>query len=473
MIIESIAIENFQSHVNTVLEPAPAGQLTVIVGPSDSGKTAIIRALRWNYYDIPRGADFINVKANAARVTVAGTNGAQVTRERSRKGYNRYVANGQKYEGFGSEIPAEVLDATGVRPVTVGDLKLNLNLAEQLDGPFLGKSVSAPGRAKVLGKLAGTEEIDFAARQLGTDLYRRRLDEKTLSAGIKKLDEQIKGFDYLPALAGVIAELERVVAALKAARERRQKLTEARANLALASAGKAEAEAVIKRWAGLGEAQDRLVEAAGAGDWQRRLTRLEAVLAAIRVRILDAQYVSEKWRGLGAAAEDCAAAARASSRRAALERYRELSGQVRAAISENKKTARRLAGVNEAEAKVKQALVAGANAASIETLCQEMDLVRSAKQKAKAIIIQSENIEKAKALARSAESAASQLGRLGALGNKLRQAGAGARKSREAAVLWEQKVGELEGAYTDELIALGRCPVCGNDIDIQKLKEVV
>ena len=141
------------------MEPAPSRQLTVIVGPSDSGKTAIIRALRWLYYDIPRGTDFISVQERSARVTLSLADGNKVVRERSRTTYNRYLVNDQRFEGFKNIVPAEVMENTGVRPVTVGDLVLNLNLAEQLDGPFLGKSVSDPARAKVLGKLAGTGKL--------------------------------------------------------------------------------------------------------------------------------------------------------------------------------------------------------------------------------------------------------------------------------------------------------------------------
>lgn len=129
--ISSIKITDFQSHQKTILEPAPAGQLTCIVGPSDSGKTAVIRALRWLLYNTPQGADFIRVGSNSARVTIQYSDGQQVTRERSQKGFNRYEINGNRYEGFGSTVPLEVQEITGVRPVQIGDMEMCLNLAEQ------------------------------------------------------------------------------------------------------------------------------------------------------------------------------------------------------------------------------------------------------------------------------------------------------------------------------------------------------
>ena len=45
MKIQEVTIEGYQSHTNSTFRLSPG--LTVITGPSDAGKTAIIRALRW------------------------------------------------------------------------------------------------------------------------------------------------------------------------------------------------------------------------------------------------------------------------------------------------------------------------------------------------------------------------------------------------------------------------------------------
>lgn len=47
--IKSIIIKNFQSHANTELELCDG--VNVILGNSDVGKTAILRALGWIFLD--------------------------------------------------------------------------------------------------------------------------------------------------------------------------------------------------------------------------------------------------------------------------------------------------------------------------------------------------------------------------------------------------------------------------------------
>ena len=57
--LKRIIIENFQSHKLTEIIPGGPGQMTVIVGQSRQGKTAIFRALKWLFNNSPDGVEFI------------------------------------------------------------------------------------------------------------------------------------------------------------------------------------------------------------------------------------------------------------------------------------------------------------------------------------------------------------------------------------------------------------------------------
>ena len=59
--IASVIIQGFQSHVDSLFNLSSG--LTVLTGPTDSGKTAFIRAIRWVAFNEPVGDSFVNQAA--------------------------------------------------------------------------------------------------------------------------------------------------------------------------------------------------------------------------------------------------------------------------------------------------------------------------------------------------------------------------------------------------------------------------
>lgn len=284
--IKSVFVEDFQSHQKTRIELPGPGQLCVIVGPTDSGKTAIVRALRLLLYNVPLGIEYIRVGRNMATVAVEMSDGTKVARERS-KSVNRYRVtkpgqSPQVFEGFGGSVPLEVQEATGVRTVSIGDsLELALNLSEQLDGPFLGKSVSGPAKAKILGALAGTEEVDEAQRTLGTDLHRANQEEKRLADTVQALEAKITEYNYLPELAQKIEALDSLLDAAKVAQSRLCNLKSAKASLDSLNAQRVSALGTLARWGGLAEAITHAQNAQGNITMLQVLRGHEAALERI------------------------------------------------------------------------------------------------------------------------------------------------------------------------------------------------
>jgi exonuclease SbcC len=306
--IKSLFVEDFQSHAKTKIELPGPGQLCVIVGPTDSGKTALVRALRLLLYNVPSGVEFIRVGRNMATVAVEMSDGTKVARERS-KSVNRYrIArpgeSAQVFEGFGLSVPLEVQAATGVRVVTIGDsLELALNLSEQLDGPFLGKTVSGPAKAKILGALAGTEEVDAAQRDVGLDLHRAGQDETRLANEIKALDAKIQEYDYLPGLAEQISALEGILAEVKETQARLSALESAKVRLDGVNAQRTQALGVLARWGGLAAAVSHVEYAEGALAKMQVLSGYKASLASIAAQSYEQGKRLDRWLYL----EDAAA----------------------------------------------------------------------------------------------------------------------------------------------------------------------
>ncbi|SJZ31209.1 AAA family ATPase [Selenihalanaerobacter shriftii] len=221
-LIKEIQIENFQSHNSTTLNLSPG--LNVITGPSDSGKSSIIRALRWVLYNEPLGDDFIQVGTNQCRVGILLDNGYRVIRERSNK-VNRYIVidnNGEKeiYTGFGTNVPQEVIEAHQMLKVALdNDTETTLNLDYQLAGPFLLND-SGFTKAKAIGQLTGVHIIDSAIKDVAIDLRRARGKKKNELAEIDKIDEKITDYEDLPQLKEEIERKERLFKEIKMVNEK-------------------------------------------------------------------------------------------------------------------------------------------------------------------------------------------------------------------------------------------------------------
>lgn len=438
--IKEVALENFQSHSRTKLEPAPAGQLTVIVGPTDSGKTVIIRALRWLLFNVPQGTDFIRVGCTYTRVSVTLDGGVEVHRVRS-SSRNQYaivdpirpVDQLQTFEGFGSTVPLEVRELLGTDVATVGDLELNLNLSEQLDPPFLGKSISATARAKILGKLAGTEEVDLANRNVGTDLYRAGQEVKRLDADIADITAKLDSFSWLPSLEQAITAVEALAADIRALQERRQRLDALRQRRLQLVAAR---DAAVKRaeaLAAVPTAEALVLATENAAVQRHTLLVLAARHQAAQTGLDAAQQTAAKGARVGEAEVALAEAGAAAEQAARLREQRERIVALRlrrdaaaGALEQAKDTAARLAGSEAIVAVLTEASRFSQRAAELKAIRQRRE---------------------------------SLLGQ------------------RDAAVRRGFQAETLIAVSMDEYLAIlqeaGRCPVCGSEIHPEHLREVV
>lgn len=200
--ITSVIIKGFQSHRESSFNLSPG--LTVITGPSDAGKTAVIRALRWLAFNEPQGEGFLYTVRNAdgsikdqeeqAEVTVYFDNGVSITKTR-RKGKTTYVHSLYPEPWEKAEVPQEIKDTLGLIKQTYGDnFETCLNFAFQLDPPFLLSETGGTG-AKVLGKLAGTEVVDKAIGAVNKRTHNTRTELSQAEKQIGQLDVEL--LEYL------------------------------------------------------------------------------------------------------------------------------------------------------------------------------------------------------------------------------------------------------------------------------------
>jgi exonuclease SbcC len=204
--IKQIQIQGFESHLNSIINLSP--NLTVVTGSTDSGKTAIIRALRWFAFNDPQGENFLftlkdlngNIKKQAEQVSVSITFNDNVTitkTRRNKKTTYKHSNYNSVYEK--SELPEELKEKLQLAKHCYNDYETCLNFAYQLDAPFLLSESGSTG-AKILGKLAGAEKIDKAISKTTKLIFKEREDKKHNEKLIEQFENNLqdyKGIDEL------------------------------------------------------------------------------------------------------------------------------------------------------------------------------------------------------------------------------------------------------------------------------------
>jgi hypothetical protein len=223
MKLESITLKNFQAHAALTVQFAPG--VTTIKGPTDAGKSAVLRALRWVCLNDPVGADFI--REGAKRVVVAlqlsGAPGPWlITRIKSRDGHtNLYTLGSKEYKAFGQGVPPDIATALALTDInfqgqhdspfwfadTAGEVSRKLNSVIDLSiiDTTLAAIASEVRRAQERKSLTEERLKEAQAQLEQLAPQRERVEQfKTLKAQQLKLDETHK------AHSGLEAVLERI-----------------------------------------------------------------------------------------------------------------------------------------------------------------------------------------------------------------------------------------------------------------------
>lgn len=222
-----LEIQNFQSHEHTIIDLSPG--LNVFVGASDNGKSAILRALRWVLFNVPRGTDYIRTGTTKCQVTLTMDDGTEIQRVRSTGSINRYILRKPNeeelvFEGFGSEVPQEITDVHQMLPVRLdATQEMLLQFGSQLEGPFL-LSESPGTKAKMLGFISGAQIIDVALKQANSD-RKTILDEvKVTERNQQSLREQLQPYENLIDLRTQLDEAKHKIARIKDMQKKLQHL---------------------------------------------------------------------------------------------------------------------------------------------------------------------------------------------------------------------------------------------------------
>jgi exonuclease SbcC len=473
--IEKILLENFQSHEHTELDLTQG--LNIFVGPSDSGKTAIIRAIKWALYNEPRGMEFMRQGASFCRVTLSMSNGYTIVRERS-SSYNRYILiaqDGQKqvFEGFGNEIPVEVLNAHGIRKVVLDENNaVSINIGQQLEGPFMLTETGAT-RAKALGRLVGVHIIDRAMQSTVTDITRLSQQVKQWDRDINNLSQSIERFDYLPQLEQAIEQEGRCIDRLDQLTARLDRIAEINRNLKSIEMESRQNQAILSGLAVIPALEEHIHNVGSLTANLKVLKNINRRWLAIESDIAYDKAIIKSMQGLSQAQVGVEKAL-ASNR--LLNKYIQINLALTTVYKDIKKQQEILHKVemlDDCQRWLNSASNALMNLKRLETLKKRLEISNAELSKAVTLKDALQQVDKCRAMLSETERYMALLNRIRDLSSRLKDIDKHIVEGQRYITQIEQEINEKAERYGEILMKVGRCPVCMSKIDVSTVEDIV
>jgi exonuclease SbcC len=215
--ITRIELTNFMSHAHTVIEPAPG--LTVLVGPNNCGKSAVVAALQI----ICQNANSTYVRRHETSecvVQVHTDDGHVVRWSRKKSGSPKYLIDGQPFDRLGiGGVPDELHAVLRLPRVDGGDESdFDVHFGAQKSPIFLIGS-SPANAARFFASSSDAIRLVQMQKRHKEKLAERQREKVRLEAESKQLNAELESLQP-------VAELERGIAQAEHRHEELQRLVE-------------------------------------------------------------------------------------------------------------------------------------------------------------------------------------------------------------------------------------------------------
>ena len=193
--LASLTLENFQKHEFFTLDFDEF--VTVLIGPSDVGKSAVIRALRWLCLNQPAGDAFITHGEDNTSVTLTFDE-CEVSRQRGKVG-NLYTLDGEELRAFGqSSVPDKIAALLNIT---------SDNFQRQHDSPFW--FTLSPGQvSKELNRVVDLDIVDTTLANIASELRKAKATLEISEERLKTASEKKAQLKWVPGFVSAVKSLE-------------------------------------------------------------------------------------------------------------------------------------------------------------------------------------------------------------------------------------------------------------------------
>lgn len=195
--LEKLVLRNFQIHEKFIVQLDP--KITTFIGPSDSGKSSIIRSLKWIMLNRPFGDSFITHDKDSVKGVLL-VDGKRIERQRGKGVPNSYRLDGKEFQAFGtSGVPQEITNLLNISYI---------NFQQQFDSPWW--FMKTPGEvSRELNQIINLSLIDSTLANIASDKRSAAESQKFIEERLEKAKKDKERLQWTQQAEGDLTDLEK------------------------------------------------------------------------------------------------------------------------------------------------------------------------------------------------------------------------------------------------------------------------